>query len=31
MISIIKIGGNVVVNPDALCRFVRDFAQLPGK
>lgn len=31
MISIIKIGGNVVDNPDALCRFVRDFAQMPGK
>ena len=31
MISIIKIGGNVVDNPDALCRFVRDFAQMPEK
>lgn len=30
-IKVIKIGGNVVDNPDALARFVNDFVKLPGK
>ncbi len=31
MIQIIKIGGNIVDNPELLREFVRDFAALPGK
>lgn len=30
-IKVIKIGGNVVDNPEALSRFIRDFVSLPGK
>ena len=30
-ISIVKIGGNVVDNPEALARFVKDFSSLPGR
>lgn len=30
MIKVIKIGGNVVDNPELLKVFVRDFAQMPG-
>lgn len=30
MIKVVKIGGNVVDNPDALKRFVKDFAALEG-
>ena len=30
MITVVKIGGNVVDNPDALTRFVNDFAKLQG-
>jgi len=30
-ISVIKIGGNVVDNPEALARFIKDFTALPGK
>lgn len=30
MIKVIKIGGNVVDNPELLERFVRDFAAMPG-
>lgn len=30
MIRIVKIGGNVVDNPDLLREFVRDFAAMPG-
>ena len=30
MIKIIKIGGNVVDNPELLREFVRDFAEMPG-
>ena len=30
MIRVIKIGGNVVDNPELLGRFVRDFAAMPG-
>ena len=30
-IKVIKIGGNVVDNPDALARYVNDFVKLPGK
>lgn len=30
-ISVVKIGGNVVDNPEALERFIRDFTSLPGK
>lgn len=30
MIRVIKIGGNVVDNPEALKRFVKDFATLDG-
>ena len=30
MIKVIKIGGNVVDNPELLGRFVRDFAAMPG-
>ena len=31
MINVVKIGGNVIDNPDALKAFVSDFAKLPGK
>lgn len=30
VIKVIKIGGNVVDNPDALARFISDFAKIPG-
>lgn len=30
-IKVIKIGGNVVDNPEALARFINDFVNLPGK
>ncbi len=30
-IKVIKIGGNVVDNPEALARFIKDFTALPGK
>lgn len=30
MIKVIKIGGNVVDNPELLGRFVSDFAAMPG-
>lgn len=30
MIQVVKIGGNVVDNPEALARFARDFASLPS-
>ncbi|MDE5836900.1 MAG: acetylglutamate kinase [Paramuribaculum sp.] len=30
MISVVKIGGNVVDNPEALSRFVKDFAAMEG-
>ena len=30
MIKVIKIGGNVVDNPELLRRFVKDFASMPG-
>lgn len=30
-IKVIKIGGNVVDNPEALGRFIDDFVKLPGK
>ena len=30
MISIVKIGGNVVDNPELLRKFVKDFAAMPG-
>lgn len=30
MIRVVKIGGNVVDNPELLKRFVEDFAQMPG-
>ena len=30
MIKIVKIGGNVVDNPELLKEFVRDFAAMPG-
>ena len=30
MISIVKIGGNVVDNPELLKKFVKDFAAMPG-
>ncbi len=29
-INVVKIGGNVIDNPDALRRFIADFAQLPA-
>ncbi|MDE6765751.1 MAG: acetylglutamate kinase, partial [Duncaniella sp.] len=29
-ITVVKIGGNVVDNPEALSRFVREFAALQG-
>ena len=29
-INVVKIGGNVVDNPQALSRFIKDFAELPG-
>lgn len=31
MIKVVKIGGNVVDNPEALSRFIADFASLEGK
>ena len=31
MIKVIKIGGNIVDNPDLLRQFVKDFAAIPGK
>lgn len=31
MIRVVKIGGNVVDNPEALSRFIADFASLEGK
>ena len=30
MIRVVKIGGNVVDNPELLKKFVEDFAQMPG-
>jgi len=30
-ITVVKIGGNIVDNPEALSRFVKDFASLPGR
>lgn len=30
-IKVVKIGGNIVDNPEALGRFVADFAALPGR
>ncbi|MBQ2372501.1 MAG: acetylglutamate kinase, partial [Bacteroidales bacterium] len=30
MIKVIKIGGNVVDNPELLKKFARDFAEMPG-
>lgn len=30
-IKVVKIGGNIVDNPEALSRFVADFAALPGR
>ena len=30
-ITVVKIGGNIVDNPEALARFVKDFASLPGR
>ena len=30
-IKVVKIGGNIVDNPEALDRFVADFAALPGR
>lgn len=30
MIRVVKIGGNVVDNPELLAKFVRDFAAMPG-
>lgn len=30
-IKVVKIGGNIVDNPEALDRFVKDFASLPGR
>lgn len=30
-LSIVKIGGNIIDNPDALQQFLADFHQLPGK
>lgn len=29
-IKVVKIGGNIVDNPDALARFLRDFTALEG-
>ncbi len=31
MINVVKIGGNVIDNPDALASFLKDFAALPGR
>lgn len=31
MIRIVKIGGNVIDNPESLGRFLDDFAEMPGK
>ena len=30
MIKVVKIGGNVVDNPELLREFVKDFAAMPG-
>ena len=30
MLKVIKIGGNIVDNPEKLDRFLKDFALLPG-
>ena len=30
MLKVIKIGGNIVDNPEKLDRFLKDFASLPG-
>ena len=30
MIRVVKIGGNVVDNPEALAAFVREFSMMPG-
>ena len=30
MIKVVKIGGNVVDNPELLREFIRDFAAMPG-
>lgn len=30
MLNVVKIGGNVVDNPEALARFIADFAAMPG-
>lgn len=30
-VKVIKIGGNVVDNPEALARFINDFVKLPGR
>lgn len=30
-ITVVKIGGNIVDNPEALAAFVKDFASLPGR
>ena len=30
MIKVIKIGGNIVDNPELLREFVKDFAAMPG-
>ena len=31
IVKVIKIGGNVVDNPEALARFINDFVKLPGR
>ena len=31
MITVVKIGGNVIDNPEALKAFIADFAKMPGK
>ena len=31
MIRVVKIGGNVVDNPELLREFVKDFAAMPGR
>ena len=30
-INVVKIGGNVIDNPDALAAFLNDFRRLPGR
>ena len=30
MIKVIKIGGNIVDNPELLKKFAKDFAEMPG-